>query len=171
MYIVCLLLGWGREVLSPDLAVCSSTSSTSVLSVHFMSLPLPTASTGTGTITGGTSSSTVHTRSAHVCNYGDASDNCILQREATLPVAQNISGGEKTSFPVIYLAVYKSTSYSAMAVQQLEGTEYFMTSVQPPVYFGETTYVEDTEYDDVLTDELAEKIRMMVLLQDIECDE
>jgi len=46
-----------------------------------------------------------------------------------------------------------------------------MTSVQPPVHFGEMTYVEDTEYDDVLTDELAEKIRMMVLLQTVECDE
>ena len=46
-----------------------------------------------------------------------------------------------------------------------------MTSVQPPVHFRMMTYVEDTEYDDVLTDELAEKIRMMVLLQAIECDE
>ena len=58
-----------------------------------------------------------------------------------------------------------------MAVQQLEGTEYCMTYVQPPVHFGETMYIEDTEDDDVLTDELAEKIRMMVLLQAIECDE
>ena len=46
-----------------------------------------------------------------------------------------------------------------------------MTSVQPPVHFRMMMYVEDTEYDDVLTDELAEKIRMMVLLQAIECDE
>ena len=45
-----------------------------------------------------------------------------------------------------------------------------MTSVQPPVHFGETTYVEDTEYDDILTDEFAEKIRMMVLLQAVECN-
>jgi len=132
-----------------------------------MSSPLRTASTGTGS----SRSSTVRTRSAHVCDYGDASDNRILQREATLLVAQNISGGEKTSLPVIYSAAYESTSYTAMAVRQLEGTEYCMTSVKPPVHFGETTYVEDTEYDDVLTDELAEKIRMMVLLQAIECDE
>ena len=77
-----------------------------------MSSPLRTASTGTGS----SSSSMVRTRSAHVCNYGDASDNCILQREATLPVAQNISGGEKTSLPVIYSAMYESTLYTAMAV-------------------------------------------------------
>ena len=86
-------------------------------------------------------------------------------------MAQNISGGEKTCLPVIYSSAYESTSYTAMAVQQLKGTEYCMTSVQPPVHFGMTMYVEDTEYDDVLTDELAEKIRMMVLLQDIECNE
>ena len=46
-----------------------------------------------------------------------------------------------------------------------------MTSVQPPVHFGEMMYVDDTEYDDILSDELAEKNRMMVLLQAIECDE
>jgi len=66
-----------------------------------MSSPLRTASTGTGS----TSSSTVCTRSAHVCDYGNALDNRILQREATLPVAQNISGGEKTSLPVIFGSV------------------------------------------------------------------
>ena len=82
---------------------------------------------------------------------------------ATL-VEENISGGEKTSLPVMYSAAYESTSYTAMAVQQLEGTEYFMTSVLPPVHFGKEMYVEDTEDDDILTDELAEKMRMMVLL-------
>ena len=76
---------------------------------------------------------------------------------ATL-VEENISGGEKSSLPVIYLAAYESTSYTAMAVQQLEGTEYFMTSVLPPVHFREGTYIEDTEDDDVLIDELAEKL-------------
>ena len=89
---------------------------------------------------------------------------------ATL-VEENISGGEKTSLPVIYSAAYKSTLYTAMAAQQLEGTVYFMTSVLPPVHFREETYIEDTEDDDVLNDELAEKIRMMVLLQAIECNE
>ena len=59
------------------------------------------------------------------------------------------------------MAAYESTSYTAMAVQQLEGTEYCMTSVQPPVHFREMMYVEDTEDDDILTDELAEKMRMM----------
>ena len=86
-------------------------------------------------------------------------------------MAQNISGGEKASLSVIYSAVYESTSYTAMAVQELEGKEYFMTSVLPPVHFGEETYIEDIEDDDVLTDELAEKIIMMVLLQATECNE
>ena len=86
-------------------------------------------------------------------------------------VEENVSGAEKTSLPVIYSAAYESTSYTAMAVQQLEGTEYFMTSVLPPVCFREEMCIEDTEDDDVLTDELAEKMRMMVLLQAIECDE
>jgi len=101
----------------------------------------------------------------------DALDNCILQRAVTLLMAQNISGGEKTSLLVIYLAVYESILHIAMAAQQLEGTVYFMTSVLPPVHFREETYIEDTEDDDVLNDELAEKIRMMVLLQAIEWDE
>ena len=52
-------------------------------------------------------------------------------------VEENISGGEETSLSVIYSAVYESTSYTAMAVQELEGKEYFMTSVLPPVHFGE----------------------------------
>ena len=100
--------GSGGEIMSPDPAVpvrISSTGTTSVPPVHFMSSPLlvHTAST----VTGSTGSSTVCTRSAHVCDYGDALDNCMLQREATLPVAQNISGGEKTSLPVIYSAAYE----------------------------------------------------------------
>jgi len=32
-------------------------------------------------------------------------------------------------------------------------------------------HIEDTEDDDILTDKLAEKVRMMILLQAIECDE
>ena len=81
------------------------------------------------------------------------------------------TGGEKTSLPDIYLPAYELNSYTATAEQHVVGTENFTASVLPPVRFGEETYVEDTEDDDVLTDELAEKMRMMVLLQAIEWDD
>ena len=158
--------------MSPDPAVpicISSSSTTSVPQVHFMSSPLCTASTGTGS----TSSSTIW-YVPEVCTYAIMAMLWIIayckerQHSRWHRTYQEV---RKPSLPVIYLAVYESTLYSAMAVQQLEATEYCMTSVQPPAHFRETMYVEDTEYDDVLTDELAEKIRMMVLLQAIECNE
>ena len=81
------------------------------------------------------------------------------------------TGGEKTSLPDIYLPACELNSYTATAEQHVVGTDYFTASVLPPVRFGEEAYVEDTEDDDVLTDELAEKMRMMVLLQAIEWDD
>ena len=94
----------------------------------------------------------------------------VSMEEHKVP-AQILGSNDYLCFSAIDITVYEGITSTCTGAQHVERTDTALLSEPTPVAFEEDTYVYDTEDDDESIAGLAEKVTMMLYLEEDETDE